>query len=192
MQLFAKLSATTLFLQELVSCPRQVGAILPSSQNLAKAMARWLPLDGSSYTLELGPGTGAVTEALLERGLRQDRLIAIEQSPKMADLLRTRFPKANIITGDAFQLDAMLKHHVQPGSRIDTVVSSLPLLNFGPAIADDFAKKIQALLPEGGKLIQYCYHLMNQRSKLDDHFRRVASHWVWLNLPPARVSVYQK
>ena len=192
MQLFAKLSATTLFLQELVSCPRQVGAILPSSQNLAKAMARWLPLDGSSYTLELGPGTGAVTEALLERGLRQDRLIAIEQSPKMADLLRTRFPKANIITGDAFQLDATLKHHVQPGSRIGTVVSSLPLLNFGPAIADDFAKKIQALLPEGGKLIQYCYHLMNQRSKLDDHFRRVASHWVWLNLPPARVSVYQK
>src|SRR5437763_277580 len=95
MQLLAKLSATTLFLQELVNCPRQVGAILPSSKQLAVAMARWLPPDHHSYALELGPGTGVVTQALLERGLRQDRLIAIEQSPKMADLLRTRFPKAN-------------------------------------------------------------------------------------------------
>jgi phosphatidylethanolamine/phosphatidyl-N-methylethanolamine N-methyltransferase len=192
MQLLAKLSATTLFLQELVNRPRQVGAILPSSQNLAQAMARWLHHEPNSYALELGPGTGSVTEALFARGLRQDRLIAIEQSPKMADLLRNRFPSANIITGDAFQVDTLLKQHVRPGTRISSVVSSLPLLNFGPVIADDFGKKIRALLPDGGKLIQYCYHLLNKRSKLDDHFRRVASHWVWLNLPPARVSVYQK
>src|SRR5258708_12969765 len=102
MQLLAKLSATTLFLQELVSSPREVGAILPSSKNLAVAMARWLPLDPNCHALELGPGTGVVTQALLDRGLREDHLIAIEQSPKMADHLPTRFPKANIITGHAF------------------------------------------------------------------------------------------
>src|ERR1700745_3893869 len=97
MQLLARLNATTLFLQELVNCPRQVGAILPSSRNLAHAMARWLPAYSDAYALELGPGTGSFSEALLERGLREDRLIAIEQSPKMADLLRKRFPRANII-----------------------------------------------------------------------------------------------
>src|SRR3954454_21884393 len=105
MQLLTKLSATTLFLQELVNCPRQVGAILPSSRNLAAAMARWVPQDPNAYVLELGPGTGVVTEALLARGLREDRLVAIEMSPKMADHLRAKFPRATIITGDAFELD---------------------------------------------------------------------------------------
>ena len=56
MQLLARLNATSLFLQELVNCPRQVGAILPSSKKLAVAMARWLPADSDAYALELGPG----------------------------------------------------------------------------------------------------------------------------------------
>ena len=104
MQLLAKLSATTLFLQEWLNCPKEVGAILPSSKNLAVAMARPLPPEPDGYALELGPGTGAVTEALLERGLREDRLIAIERSPKMAELLRKRFPRANVINGDVTKL----------------------------------------------------------------------------------------
>ena len=92
-QLLARLNATTLFLQELVNRPRQVGAILPSSKNLAKAMARWLPKEPGDYALELGPGTGSVTEALLERGLPEEHLIAIEQSPKMAELRAWVFPR---------------------------------------------------------------------------------------------------
>src|SRR5580693_6893959 len=123
MPLLSRLNATGLFLQELVNCPRQVGAILPSSKKLAVAMARWLPLDSNAYALELGPGTGSVTEALLERGLPEDRLIAIEQSPKMADLLRSRFPRAKIITGDAFQLDKLLKRHARQVDKISTVIS---------------------------------------------------------------------
>ena len=192
MQLLAKLNATTLFLQELVNCPRQVGAILPSSKNLAVAMARWLPTHSDAYVLELGPGTGVVTQALLDRGLREDRLIAIEQSPKMADHLRTRFPRARIITGDAFQLDKLLKRHTRQADNIGMVFSSLPLLNFEPHIADTLAKKIRALLPPEGKLVQYSYHLGNRQPKAATHFRYLASDLIWLNLPPARVSVYQK
>ena len=192
MQLLARLNATTLFLQELVNCPRQVGAILPSSKNLAHAMARWLPLYSDAYALELGPGTGSVSEALLERGLREERLIAIEQSPKMADLLRKRFPRATIITGDAFQVDEILKQHPRQAERIGMVFSSLPLLNFEPHIADMLATKIRAILPLGGKLVQYSYHVGKKQPKAAAHFRFVASDLVWFNLPPARVSVYQK
>lgn len=192
MQLLAKLNATTLFLQELLNCPRQVGAILPSSRNLAHAMAQWLPPDSDACALELGPGTGSVSEALLEHGLREDRLIAIEQSPKMADLLRTRFPHAHIITGDAFKLDELLKRHPRFQDRIGMVFSSLPLLNFEEHIADMLAKKIRAVLPPGGKLVQYSYHLGSRQPKAAAHFRCVASHVSWLNLPPARVSVYEK
>jgi phosphatidylethanolamine/phosphatidyl-N-methylethanolamine N-methyltransferase len=192
MQLLSKLSATTLFLQELVNCPRQVGAILPSSKNLATAMARWLPTNSDAYALELGPGTGVVTQALLERGLREDRLIAIEKSPKMADLLRSRFPRARIITGDAFELDDLLKQHLPPARNISVVFSSLPLLNFEPETADRLAKQIRAALQPKGKLVQYSYHLGNKQPKAAAHFRHLASDRIWLNLPPARVSVYQK
>jgi phosphatidylethanolamine/phosphatidyl-N-methylethanolamine N-methyltransferase len=187
-----KLDALTLFLQELFNAPRQVGAILPSSKNLASAMARWLSADSDGYVLELGPGTGSVTEALLEHGLQEERLIAIEQSPKMADLLRSRFPKSKIITGDAFQLDKLLKRHARHVDHIGAVFSSLPLLNFEPAIAESLAKKIRALLPSEGRLVQYSYHLGNKQPKAAAHFRYVASDVVWLNVPPARVSVYQK
>ncbi len=192
MQLLARLNATGLFIQELVNCPRQVGAILPSSRKLATAMARWLPAGSDDHVLELGPGTGSVTEALLKRGLREDRLIAIEQSPKMADLLRSRFPRAKIITGDAFQLDKLLKRHARHVDKISTVISSLPLMNFAPQIADDLAKKIRALLPTEGKLVQYSYHIANKQPKAAAHFRFLASNLIWLNMPPARVSVYQK
>ncbi|HWF19324.1 MAG TPA: methyltransferase domain-containing protein [Verrucomicrobiae bacterium] len=192
MQILAKLNATTLFIQELVNRPREIGAILPSSRNLAHGMARWLPSHSNAYALELGPGTGSVSEALLESGLREDRLIAIEQSPKMADLLRSRFPRATIITGDAFQLDELLKQHPRLAANIGMVFSSLPLLNFEAHIADMLAKKIRSLLPIGGRLVQYSYHLGSRQPKAAAHFRCVASNLIWLNLPPARVSVYQK
>jgi phosphatidylethanolamine/phosphatidyl-N-methylethanolamine N-methyltransferase len=192
MQLLARLNATGLFLQELLNCPRQVGAILPSSKMLCVAMARWVPENSDDYVLELGPGTGSVTEALFDRGLREDRLIAIEQSPKMADLLRSRFPRAKIITGDAFQLDKLVKRHARHVDKISTVISSLPLMNFAADIADDLAQKIRAILPPSGKLVQYSYHIGNKQPKAASHFRFLASKLIWLNVPPARVSVYEK
>ena len=86
-KLIAALSDTTLFLQEWLANPQRTGSVVPSSRQLAAAMARWLPPDPESFVLELGPGTGAVTEALIKRGLREDRLVAIEHNPKLARLL---------------------------------------------------------------------------------------------------------
>ena len=192
MQLLERLNATTLFLFEAVFRPHQIGAVLPSGRPLANAMAGWLPRDPGAYALELGPGTGSVTEALLKHGLREDRLIAIEKSPKMADLLRGRFPRARIITGDAFQLDRLLQRHARHVDKIGAVFCSLPLRNFRAAVADDLAKKIRALLPAGGRLVQYTYRFASKPPQAAQHFQRVASKIVWLNVPPARVSVYQK
>jgi len=191
-QLRANLSATTLFLHEWLLCPQQIGAILPSSKNLASAMANWLPHEPGEFVLELGPGTGAVTHALLERGLRQDRLVAIEKSPRLAGLLRERFPRAHIITGDAFQLDRLLKKHVRQLNFAGAVISSLPLRNFAPAAADALARKIRAVLRPAGKWVQYSYYLGTGRPHGTSRFELLASDVVWWNLPPARVSVYQK
>ena len=160
-QLRANLSAATLFLQEWLHCPQQIGAILPSSKKLAVAMANWLPPDPNEFVLELGPGTGSVTQAILDRGQRQDRLVAIEKSPKMASLLRERFPRAHVITGDACQMGKLLKKHVRQFDFATAVISSLPFRNFAPADAASVAWQIRELLVPHGRWIQFTYHIGN-------------------------------
>ena len=130
--------------------------------------------------------------ALLEHGLREDRLVAIEKNSKLAHLLRNRFPSAHIITGDAWHLDELLGGCREPIERVGAVISSLPLLNFPPAEAEALAEKIRAILEQGGKWVQFSYHLGTRRPHGTSHFRRLASNIIWLNLPPARVNVYQK
>jgi len=191
MSFLAKLNSTTLFLRELVTTPKEVGAVLPSSRGLARAMARWIPREPDAYALELGPGTGVVTHAMLEQGLPPERLIAVEQSPKMADLLRTRFPGTHIITGDAFKVDELIRTQTPFAGKIGAVISSLPLLNFEPREAESLGRKILDLLPMGGKYVQFSYNLA-KKPKAGTNFHFVTSTVVWLNVPPARVSVFQK
>jgi phosphatidylethanolamine/phosphatidyl-N-methylethanolamine N-methyltransferase len=191
-KIIAALTDTTLFLQEWFANPQRMGAVAPSSPKLAAAMARWLPSNPESYVLELGPGTGAVTEALLERGLREDRLIAIERNPKMARLLREKFPRAQIIIGDAWKLDDLLQDRRNPIDSVGAVISSLPLLNFPPEQAEALADKIRAVLEPKGNWVQYSYHLGKKQVRGADSFKLRASKIVWLNFPPARVSVFHK
>src|SRR5476649_527561 len=136
-KIIAALTDTTLFLKEWIANPQRTGSVAPSSPQLAAAMAHWLPSDPESYVLELGPGTGPVTGMLLKRGLREDRLIAIEHNPKMARMLRQKFPRAHIITGDAWQLDDLLRGLHDPVKSVGAVISSLPLLNFSPEQAEE-------------------------------------------------------
>ena len=191
-KLIAALSDSGLFLREWFANPQRTGAVAPSSPKLAAAMAHWLPADPDSFVLELGPGTGAVTEALIERGLREDRLVAIEKNPIMARLLRKRFPSARIITGDAWHLDDLLRERREPIESVGAVISSLPLLNFPPEEAEMLAEKIRVILQPEGKWVQYSYHLGNAQSRGASSFQLLASKVIWLNFPPARVSVYRK
>jgi phosphatidylethanolamine/phosphatidyl-N-methylethanolamine N-methyltransferase len=191
-KIIAALTDSTVFLREWLANPQHTGSITPSSPQLASAMARWLPRDPESFVLELGPGTGAVTAALLKRGLREDRLVAIEKNPKLARRLQKKFPRAQIIAGDAWQLDALLAGLPSPVKSVGAVISSLPLLNFPKAQADELAHKIRSILEPRGRLVQYSYHIVKDRSRGADDFRLVASKIVWWNFPPARVHVFQK
>jgi phosphatidylethanolamine/phosphatidyl-N-methylethanolamine N-methyltransferase len=191
-KLIATLSDSTVFLREWLANPQRTGAVAPSSPMLGAAMARWLPRNPESYVLELGPGTGAVTDALLKYGLREDRLIGIDNNPALANILRKRFPLAQIITGDAWDLDTLLAELPAPVGSVGAVISSLPLLNFPKEQADALARKIRAALEPRGRWVQYTYHILKDRSRGGEEFRLIASKIVWFNLPPARVSVYQK
>ncbi|MDD5139833.1 MAG: methyltransferase domain-containing protein [Verrucomicrobiales bacterium] len=188
----AVLTDTTLFLQEWFANPQRTGSVAPSSRQLAAAMAHWLPSNPDSFVLELGPGTGAVTQALIKRGLREDRLVAIERNPKMARLLREKFPRAQIINGDAWHLDHLLRSRREPVESVGAVISSLPLLNFPPEEAEALTQKIRAVLEPDGNWVQYSYHLGKKQVRGAASFKLRASKIVWLNFPPARVSVFKK
>ena len=188
----ASLSGTGLFLQELLLYPQQIGAVFPSSKRLASVMANWLPPDPEDFVLELGPGTGVVTQALLDRGLREDRLIAIEMSARLADLLRERYPRACILTGNACNLDKLLHRHVREVEWVGSVISSLPLRAFPPDAVRTLAARIRGVLRPTGKWVQYSYYLGRAVPEATARFDLLATNVVWLNLPPARVNVYQK
>jgi phosphatidylethanolamine/phosphatidyl-N-methylethanolamine N-methyltransferase len=191
-KLMTTLTDTTLFVQEWLANPQGVGALVPSSPGLCNAMSEWLPSDPESFVLELGPGTGVVTEALLQRGLPQEKLVAIEQNSKMARSLREKFPRAQIITGDAWKLDDLLRRRRVPVEKVGAVISSLPLLNFPVADAERLAEKIRSVLEPDGKWVQFTYRIHRIHPRGTTSFQLHASKIIWWNIPPARVSVFSK
>jgi phosphatidylethanolamine/phosphatidyl-N-methylethanolamine N-methyltransferase len=155
-------------------------------------MAHWLSADPEDLVLELGPGTGAITKSLLARGVRPERLVAIEMSPDMAALLERRFPGIHVIRGDAQEMARLLGPHTGGVRRVGTVISSLPLCQFSREFTRALADKILAQHRPGGCWVQYSYHLAQSRHRGTERFHLRGSDIVWLNFPPARVSVYQK
>jgi phosphatidylethanolamine/phosphatidyl-N-methylethanolamine N-methyltransferase len=175
-----------LFLSEIARSPRQMGTVWPSSPALAAAMARWLPTAGSHSILELGPGTGIVTEKLLAAGLPEDRLVAVEKSERLACFLRARFPLARIESGDALALTQILH-----GQKFGAVFSSLPLKVFTAEQVSLLSQQIHAVLLPGAHWIQYSYQLVNGHAPTNS-FHAVNSEIVWQNFPPAKISIYRR
>lgn len=192
MGFLSKLSDTPVLLEQWLYAPRCIGAIAPSSKSLARAMAQWATDHPADLVLELGPGTGAVTEALIENGVAPRRLVAIEKTPSLVTLLRKRFPQAGIVEGDARQLAHLVCPYLGNGHRIGAVVSSLPLMHFTEEDRVSISNQIHELLPPTGRWIQFTYHLLNGHPPGDAPFRTIHSDVVWFNLPPARVLVYEK
>lgn len=180
----------TLFLREAFFNPRKVGSIIPSSNGLARAMAEWLPADDDSLVIELGPGTGKVTRALLDTGLDPDRLVAIEYSQRLTHLMRRRFPGVRVINDDAFELDRIARDQLPQDRPITTVISSLPLRNFGTDMARRLCQTISSIVQPGGVVVQYSYHIHQGQLACMDQLTHHRSRIIWRNLPPARLYVY--
>ena len=89
-----------------MAAPRLTGAVAPSGRALARAMARAAGDLRHGLVVELGPGTGPVTRALLERGVDRSRLVLVEYDPRFCRMLESRFEPATVIQGDAYDLPA--------------------------------------------------------------------------------------
>jgi phosphatidylethanolamine/phosphatidyl-N-methylethanolamine N-methyltransferase len=148
---------------------------------------------GSGTTIELGAGTGAVTSALLSRGIRPEQLIVIEKDHNLAQALSHHFPDLQVLDGDAARL-AQLLQRSETGP-IDNVVSSLPLLNMKRHTRFRILKQISSLLQPEGKFIQFTYSLrppITEKQSLSLDINGQCTGRVLWNLPPAHVWVYRR
>jgi len=181
------------FGSELLNNPRPVGSAVPSSRFLARRIARFLPRSPRGYVVELGAGTGAITAALLGRGIPPERILSVERSETMVKLLKRRFPDLNIALGDAAELRSLLRAYLGEGEiDVSYVVSSLPLRSLPEPVVTRILQEVQHVLPRDGKLLQYTYDLRKTPHPALSAFKRRCTTVVWANFPPARLDVFQK
>ncbi len=166
-----------------VARPSMVGAILPSSRFLARAMAE--AADGAEFLVELGAGTGAITEALQERHPRTPT-VAVEMEAVLAKHLHRRFPAVDVRAAPAHRVLAELHE----GTERTTIVSSLPFRSLPARWRETTSHAIEHFLlahPER-RMVQYTYQPLvpfKLRAKQALQWRRV--ELIWRNMPPAWV-----
>ena len=114
------------FIRSWLEKPLAIGAVTPSGRVLARTMARYVDIDTPGPVIELGPGTGPVTEALVARGVAPNRLVLVEFNPSFCRILRSRYPEATVLQGDAYSLKRTLGDMLQQPAA--AVISGPPLL----------------------------------------------------------------
>lgn len=174
------------FLRGLISNPRSVASVFPSSRPLARRIAQQVDPTAVGCVLELGPGTGVVTQALLERGVQPSRLVLLEADPKFVEFLRRRFPHAKLLCGDALEFEPAALD--QP---IAAIVSGLPLLNFEEGRRRAFIDRGLNALAAGGPLVQLSF---GWTPPVPSGPRRAirSAGIEFRNCPPASVWVYSQ
>ncbi len=105
------------FIRSWIERPLTVGAVTPSGKILARAMARYVDPNSTGPVVELGPGTGPVTEALVEAGVDPSRLVLVEFNPSFCKILRSRYPDATLVQGDAYSMRRLLETLLVPARR---------------------------------------------------------------------------
>ena len=159
--------------------PILTGAVSPSSRSLARMMARAVDPDGIGPIVELGPGTGPITEALLKRGVAARRLVLVEFDAAFCKLLRKRFPGVQVVNGDAYNLRESLDGVLAVPAA--AVVSSLPLLNKPDAQRLALLDDAFALMGPSGAFVQFTYGMTSPvpRSAADAYAAEISPP-VWL------------
>ena len=177
------------FIRSWIEKPISTGAVMPSSRVLARAMARYVDPESNGPVIELGPGTGPVTQALVRQGIDPARLVLVEFNPDFCRLLRARYPAATVVQGDAYRLRRLLDGYVDEPAA--AVVSGLPLVTKPLRTRLRLISDAMTLLAGGAPFVQFTYAMVPPIPKGLSGVRAEASELIWINLPPARVWVYR-
>jgi phosphatidylethanolamine/phosphatidyl-N-methylethanolamine N-methyltransferase len=178
------------FLRSWIEKPLHMGAVMPSGRVLARTMAQYVDVNSRGPVVELGPGTGAITNALIDHGIDQKRLVLVEYNPGFCALLRDRYPHAKVVQGDAYRLrDSLWDMLSVPAS---AVVSGLPLVTKPMLTRLKLIRDAFLALAPGAPFVQFTYSVAPPIPKSLPGVSTEASERIWMNLPPARVWVYRK
>src|SRR5262245_41037537 len=182
-----------LFARRWLKDPMKVGAVAPSSPVLARAMIKALDLEPGQTCLEIGPGTGAFTEHLVEACDGDVRVVLVEQDPVFVGHLRQRFRNAEVIAGDARDLPQLLA--ANGIDRVPRILSGLPMRSLRPRPRRGRARAMCCVLAIGGRMVQFTYLagpplLPRLAAAARVEGRRV--DFVARNAPPAFIWVYGK
>jgi phosphatidylethanolamine/phosphatidyl-N-methylethanolamine N-methyltransferase len=177
------------FIRSWIEKPLSTGAVTPSSKALARTMARYVDPQADGPVIELGPGTGPVTEALVQHGIDPKRLILVEFNPDFCRLLRKRYPAATVVQGDAYRLRRLLETTVREPAA--AMVSGLPLVTKPLRTRLRLISDAMGLLAPGAPFVQFTYAMVPPIPKVLSGITAESSDLIWMNLPPARVWVYR-
>ncbi len=178
------------FFKGWIDKPKSVGAIVPTSAITARRMASVADPGSGLPVLETGPGTGVITRAILERGVRPENLYAVEYSTDFVDHLRRQYPGVTVIQGDAFDLDSTLGTHA--GKTFDCVISGVPLLNFSLDQRLHYIENLLCRIPAGRPVMQLTYGPLSpipagKGDYVVEHF-----DFVFRNIPPTQLWTYRR
>jgi len=177
------------FIRSWIEKPISTGAVMPSGKALARTMASYVDPQSSGPVIELGPGTGPVTEALVAHGIDPARLVLVEFNPTFCRLLRARYPKATVVQGDAYRLRRALETYVREPAA--AIVSGLPLVTKPLRARLRLIADAMGLLAPAAPFIQFTYAMLPPIPTALSGITAEPSELIWLNLPPARVWVYR-
>ena len=181
------------FACEFLLHPVWVGAIAPSSRELALRMVRWIDWECAGTVVEYGPGTGAFTAQILQCKRPGTAFFAVELNSQFAATLARRFPDVTILQDSVANIEALCRQ--QGVSEVDVIVCGLPWAAFSDREQTTYLEAMMRVLKPGGHFATFAYlpgmvlpAARRFRRKLRSFFVEVqVSPTVWLNIPPAFV-----
>jgi phosphatidylethanolamine/phosphatidyl-N-methylethanolamine N-methyltransferase len=178
------------FIKGMMSTPKTVGAIMPTSARMANRMASIIDTGSGLPVLELGPGTGVITRAILDKGVKPENLVSVEYSSEFVRHLRGKYPGVNFINGDAFSLAETLENY--RGQKFDCVISGIPLLNFPMHQRVKLVEDLLKLIPVGRPIVQFSYGPVSPVVARPDSYTIKHFDFIVRNIPPAQIWHYRK
>jgi len=179
------------FLRGFVRNPAQVGSVIPSSRWLEQRLVRQAGIAQARTVVELGPGTGGTTAALLQALPAAGRLLAIELDPDFHHHLRASLadPRLLLQQGNAERIADFLAAHHMPAP--DAVVSGIPFSTMPPDLSERIAAAVAQVLRPGGHFVAYQVRA-HVASFVAPYLGEPDKQWEVVNVPPVRVFTWVK
>jgi phosphatidylethanolamine/phosphatidyl-N-methylethanolamine N-methyltransferase len=178
------------FFKGWIDKPKTVGSIVPTSSITARKMASIVNPKSGLPVLEVGPGTGVITRAILAQGVKPENLYAVEYSTDFVRHLRGLYPGVNIIEGDAFNLNATLGD--KRDMVFDSVVSGVPLLNFPVTQRIAYIESLLDRIPAGRPVVQLTYGPLSPIPAGRGDYTVEHFDFIFRNIPPTQLWIYRR